>query len=54
LAPPWWVDVTGSFQQAILSLVVLFAVGLVLLVPTDVDAAAAEASTRPCLVEGDP
>jgi MFS transporter, UMF1 family len=47
------VNVTGSFRQAILSLVVLFAVGLVLLVRTDVDAAAAEARTRPHQLEGD-
>src|SRR5262249_32061723 len=40
------VDVTGSFRQAILSLVVLFAVGLLLLVRTDVDAAAAEAGAQ--------
>ena len=47
------VDVTGSFRQAILSLVVLFAAGLFLLVRTDVDAAAAEARTRPRQLEGD-
>ncbi len=47
------VDVTGSFRQAILSLVVLFAVGLFLLARTDVDAAAAEALTRPLQLEGD-
>ena len=47
------VNVTGSFRQAILSLVVLFAVGLFLLVHTDVDAAAAEARTRPHQLEGD-
>jgi len=41
------VDVTGSFRQAILSLGALFAVGLFLLVGTDVDAAATEAYTRP-------
>jgi MFS transporter, UMF1 family len=41
------VDLTGSFRQAILSLVVLFAVGLFLLVGTDVDAAATEAYARP-------
>lgn len=44
---------TGSFRQATLSLVVLFAVELFLLVHTDVDAAAAEARTRPHRMEGD-
>jgi UMF1 family MFS transporter len=38
------VNVTGSFRQAILSLIVLFVVGLVLLVRTDVDRACEEAS----------
>jgi UMF1 family MFS transporter len=47
------VSLTGSFRQAILSLVVLFAIGLILLVRTDVDAAAAEARTRPRQLEGD-
>jgi len=47
------VDLTGSFRQAILSLVVLFAVGLFLLVGTDVDAAATEAYTRPRQLAGD-
>jgi UMF1 family MFS transporter len=47
------VNVTGSFRQAILSLVVLFAVGLFLLVRTDVDAAAAEAGARSLRLEGD-
>jgi MFS transporter, UMF1 family len=41
------VDVTGSFRQAILSLVVLFAAGMVILVTTDCDAAAAEALAYP-------
>ena len=47
------VDVTGSFRQAILSLVVLFVVGLLLLVRTDVDAAAAEAEVRSLRFEGE-
>ncbi|HVX47508.1 MAG TPA: MFS transporter [Mycobacteriales bacterium] len=38
------VNVTGSFRQAILSLIVLFVVGLILLVRTDVDRACDEAS----------
>jgi len=38
------VDATGSFRQAILSLVVLFVIGIVLLVRTDTDAAAREAA----------
>lgn len=37
------VDATGSFRQAILSLIVLFVVGIVLLARTNVDAAKAEA-----------
>lgn len=41
------VDVTGSFREAILSLVVLLAVGLFLLARTDVAAAAAEAAGSP-------
>lgn len=47
------VNVTGSFRQAILSLVVLFATGLFLLVRTDVDAAAAEARARSHQLKGD-
>jgi MFS-type transporter involved in bile tolerance (Atg22 family) len=47
------VNVTGSFRHAILSLAVLFAVGLFVLVRTEVDAAAAEARIRPGQVEGD-
>jgi UMF1 family MFS transporter len=47
------VNVTGSFRQAILSLVALFGVGLFLLVRTDVDAAAAEAGARSLRLEGD-
>jgi len=39
------VDVTGSFRQAILSLVLLFAAGMIVLIRTDTDAAAAEAAT---------
>lgn len=41
--------VTGSYRQAILSLVVLFAVGLVLLVRTDTDRAAADAQAAQAL-----
>ncbi|MDQ2724334.1 MAG: MFS transporter, partial [Actinomycetota bacterium] len=37
------VDATGSFRQAILSLILLFVLGLVLLVRTDTDAAVREA-----------
>jgi MFS transporter, UMF1 family len=40
------VDVTGSFRQAILSLVFLFAAGFTVLASTDCDAAADEARTR--------
>ncbi len=47
------VDVTGSFRQAILSLVVLFAVGLFLLIRTDVDAAVGEAGARSLRLDGD-
>jgi UMF1 family MFS transporter len=38
------VDTTGSFRQAILSLVLLFAAGLALLLRTDTDEAAREAA----------
>ncbi|MDQ2728850.1 MAG: MFS transporter [Actinomycetota bacterium] len=44
------VDITGSFRQAILSLIVLFVLGLVLLFRTDTDAAAREAESRPLSV----
>jgi len=42
---------TGSFRQAILSLVVLFAIGIVMLARTDVDAAAAGARAQPGRLE---
>jgi UMF1 family MFS transporter len=41
------VNWTGSYRQAILSLVVLFVAGFVLLAVTDVDAAVAEAARQP-------
>ncbi|MDA8062459.1 MAG: MFS transporter [Actinomycetota bacterium] len=41
------VDITGSFRQAILSLIVLFVLGLVLLARTDTDAASAAARALP-------
>ncbi len=41
------VDATGSFRQAILSLIALFVAGLVLLVRTDTTAAAAAAAAQP-------
>lgn len=43
------VSTTGSFRQAILSLIALFAVGIVLLVLTDVDRARAEAAAVPAM-----
>lgn len=46
------VDLTGSFRQAILSLILLFLAGLVLLVRTDTDAAAAGALAQPAGAAG--
>jgi UMF1 family MFS transporter len=43
------VSTTGSFRQAILSLIALFAVGIVLLILTDVDRARAEAAAVPAM-----
>ncbi len=43
------VDATGSFRQAILSLIALFAIGIVLLSVTDVDRARDEAAAVPAV-----
>ena len=43
------VDATGSFRQAILSLIALFAIGIVMLTVTDVDRARDEAAAVPAL-----
>lgn len=43
------VSATGSFRQAILSLIALFAIGIVLLILTDVDRARAEAADVPAM-----
>jgi len=46
------VDITGSFRQAILSLIVLFVVGLILLSRTDTAAAGAAARAQPSVPAG--
>ncbi len=46
------VDVTGSFRQAILSLIVLFVLGLALLTRSDTTAAAAAARAQPAVSPG--